>query len=30
MSLFLFKKLGWNIYRNLGADIKKTGKLKGN
>jgi len=28
MSLFLFKKLGWNIYRNLGADIKKTVILK--
>jgi len=26
MSIFLFKKLGWNIYRNVGADIEKTGK----
>ncbi|KAG4095533.1 hypothetical protein H8356DRAFT_944849 [Neocallimastix lanati (nom. inval.)] len=28
MSFFLFKKFGWNIYRNVGADIKKTAILK--
>jgi len=28
LSLFLFKKFGWNIYRNVGADIKKTIILK--
>jgi len=28
MSIFLFKKFGWNIYRNVGADIKKTVVLK--
>jgi len=26
MSILLFKRFGWNIYRNVGADIKKTGK----
>eukprot|EP00833_Pecoramyces_ruminatium_P017636 jgi/Orpsp1_1/1191668/evm.model.d7180000087659.1 len=28
LSLFLFKKFGWNIYRNVGADINKTIILK--
>jgi len=28
MSVLLFKKFGWNIYRNVGADIKKTVVLK--
>ncbi|OUM69426.1 hypothetical protein PIROE2DRAFT_68560 [Piromyces sp. E2] len=28
LSILLFKRFGWNIYRNVGADIKKTVVLK--
>lgn len=28
LCFFLFRRLGWNLYRNVGADIKKTKILK--